>query len=330
MARCTPIGSKSMRHPAARHVDLRLAVAVVLVALAIACGRSDPPRLEVTPLPANGTTNSGDLRYQLRNVGGRTLALDGLASTCGCAAITQLPETLAPGAASVLAVQCRPVRAVGEVVRELRLRSSDPSNPETVLRITQPGGDAGPDPAALYFGYVAVGESAVRDVVLPVAVSAASVMLPAQSELRVEPMPARADGAHGVRVVFTPRLAGVVRATVDLGPAGGVLPVIAIGYAGVLAFPAEVRLTRSAGPPNITLIGLGDEPLAITDIDYPPGLAGELRTVVPGRQFRLVLRGRGTAGAAGEAAIRLRREGGDPILIIPVVGTEIGDLAPTA
>ena len=319
-----------MRHPAARHVDLRLAVAVVLVALAIACGRSDPPRLEVTPLPANGTTNSGDLRYQLRNVGGRTLALDGLASTCGCAAITQLPETLAPGAASVLAVQCRPVRAVGEVVRELRLRSSDPSNPETVLRITQPGGDAGPDPAALYFGYVAVGESAVRDVVLPVAVSAASVMLPAQSELRVEPMPARADGAHGVRVVFTPRLAGVVRATVDLGPAGGMLPVIAVGYAGVLAFPAEVRLTRSAGLPNITLIGLGDEPLAITHIDYPPGLAGELRTVVPGRQFRLVLRGRGLAGAAGQAVIRLRREGGDPILTIPVVGAEIGDRVPTA
>jgi len=219
MARCTPIGSKSMRHPAARHVDLRLAVAVGWWRSRFACGRSDPPRLGVTPLPANGTTNSGDLRYQLRNVGGRTLALDGLASTCGCAAIMQLPETLAPGAASVLAVQCGLCAPSGRSSASCGCASSDPSNPETVLRITQPGGDAGPDPAALYFGYVAVGESAVRDVVLPVAVSAASVTLPAQSELRVEPMPARADGAHGVRVVFTPGVAGVVRATVDLGPA---------------------------------------------------------------------------------------------------------------
>lgn len=310
-----------MSNPAAPCRDLRLVVA--LMALMVACGRSDPPRLEVSPLPASARASAVDLRYQLRNVGGRTLTLEGLAPACGCAPISRLPEMLAPGAASVLEVQCRPPGAGRDVVRKLRLRSSDPSNPETALRIPLVGRGAGPEPAALYFGYVSVGESAVRDVVLPVAVAVGGLTLPAQSALGVEPLPVRADGASGVRVRFTPRVPGVMRATIDLGSAAGVLPVVAVGYDGVLAFPAEIRLARAtgaAGLPVITVIGLGDEPLAITHVDYPPGLAGELRTVIPGRQFRLVLRGR--ADAVGAAAIRLRRDPASAaFLTIPIVGT---------
>jgi hypothetical protein len=157
------------------------------------------------------------------------------------------------------------------------------------------------------------------------AVAAESLTQPAEAGLTIEPMPVRADGALGVRVRFAPRVAGVVRADLDLGPAGGMLPVTAIGYESVLAFPAEVRLssaTGAAGLPVITLVGLGAEPLAITEVDYPPGLAGELRTVIPGQQFRLALRGRLHADAAGfgVAAIRLRRDaGGAPLLTIPVV-----------
>jgi hypothetical protein len=297
---------------------------IVLMALAIACGRSDPPRLTVSPLPASGKA-SVDARYQLRNVGGQALALDGVVPACGCAATSQLPETLAPGASSRLDVRCRSPRTVGDVVRELRLRSSDPSNPEIAISVTLAGARDGPDPATLYFGYVPVGESLTRDVVLPMAVAAESLTPPAEAGLTIEPMPLRADGAHGVRVRFAPRVAGVVRADLDLGPAGGVLPVTAVGYGSVLAFPAEVRLSSAAGAaglPAITIMGLGAEPLAITQVDYPPGLAGELRTVIPGQQFRLALRGRLHADATGfsGAAIRLRRDaGGDPLLTIPVV-----------
>lgn len=301
--------------------DWRLVVAVST--LAFACGRSDPPRLKMSPLSAS----ANDVRYQLRNVGGRTLMLDGLAPACGCVPTSRLPETLAAGASTVVDLQCRPTRTVGEAVRELRVLSSDPSNPETIVRVTLPGQGPGPDPAALYFGYVPVGESAVRDVVLPVPVAVETLTPPAQAELAVEPMPARADAAFGVRVRFTPRVPSVVRATIDLGPAGGPLAVVAVGYAGILALPAEVTLPRAtgaAGLPVITLVGVA-EPLAITHVDYPPGLSGELRTVIPGRQFRLVLRGRGHAGAG---AIRLRSDAGAPLLTIPVVGSEAG--APAA
>jgi hypothetical protein len=316
-----------MRHPATRGERW---LAVALVALAVACGRSDPPRLEVRPRPADATASSGMVGYQLRNVGGRPLALDGLTPACGCAATARLPEVLAPGASTTLTVRCRPSRTTAQVVRELRLRSSDPSNPETVLRVTLPGVGAGPEPAALYFGYVPVGESVWQDVVLPAAIAAESVRGPLGSELGIEPMPARADGARGVRVRFTPRVAGVVRTTIDLGAAGGALPVVAVAYDGVLAFPAEVGLSRAsggAGLPVITLVGLGAEPLAITHVDYPPGLGGELRMVVPGREFRLVLRARGRIEAGGAAAIRLRRGPGDPVLTIPVVGSAAGDPA---
>lgn len=294
--------------------------------LAVACGRSDPPRLKVSPLAESGRagvrSDVVDARYQLRNVGGRVLALDGVAPACGCVATARLPESLAPGASSMLDVSCRQPRTVGDVVRELHLRSSDPSSPETVLRVTLAGVGPGPDPAALYFGYVPVGESISRDVVLPVALLVDHVAAPTPAALSLEAMPVRADGGHGVRVRFTPRVAGVVRATIDLGSAGGALPVIGVGYEGVLALPAEVRLSSAngAGLPAITVMGLGDEPLAITHIDYPSGLVGELRTVIPGRQFRLILRGRGRADADGAATIRLWRDAaGDPILTIPVV-----------
>jgi hypothetical protein len=183
------------------------------------------------------------------------------------------------------------------------------------------GDSAGPDPSALYFGYVPIGKSALLDVVLPVAPSLDRIAAPAQAEVSLETMPTRADGAHGARVRFTPRVAGVVRTTIDLGPAGGALPVIGVGYASVVAFPAEIRVPSStgAGMPAITVMGFGDEPLAITHIDYPAGLAGELRTVLPGRQFRLVVRGRADVG--GIPAIRLWGESGDdPILTIPVLG----------
>jgi hypothetical protein len=323
-----------MRSPPASRADQRRVarLVVALMMLASACGRSDPPRLTLSPLLASGTASASssvvDACFQLRNVGGRVLALDGVVSACGCVATSHLPETLAPGASSRLDVRCRLPRTIGDVVvRELRLRSSDPSNPETAIRVTLAGAREGPDPSALYFGYVPVGESVTRDVVLPMAVAAGSLTPPTEAGLTIEPMPVHADGAHGVRVRFAPRVVGVVRADIDLGPVGGVLPVIAVGYGRVLAFPAEVRLPSAAGLPAITLVGLGDEPLAITQVDYPPGLAGELRTVIPGQQFRLALRGRLLADAAGvgSAAIRLRGDAaGEPLLTIPVTRAPSG------
>jgi hypothetical protein len=310
---------------AARSAELRVALAV-LAALAVACGRSDPPRLKVTAMPGGAQQGAVDVRFQLRNVGGRELVFDGLAPACGCAAVSRLPETLASGASTMLDVRCRVGR---EAIRELHLSSSDPGSPDTVLRVTLPGNGASVDPAALYFGYVPVGESVVRDVTVPAAATLEGLAPPDRPELAIEALAPRADGTRGARVRFTPRVPGVVRAAIDLGSAAGVLPVVGVGYDGVVAYPAEVALPPAAGStvlPAVTLIATGSQPLAIAHVDYPPGLAGELRAVVPGRQFRLLLRG--GVDAAGPAAIRLHgAAGGEPILTIPVVGLASGAAA---
>jgi hypothetical protein len=307
-----------------RYADLVVACATAVVtALATSC-TGDPPRLQVSAVggaPASARPDAVRVRYELRNVGGRALGLDGIAPVCGCRADTRLPEALDPGAAATLDVECRAPERAGETVRELVLHTGDPASPATTLRVALQSAVASPAP--LYFGYVAVGESAVRDVVLPAAVALDGLVPSPRPELALEALPARADGAVGVRVRFTPQAAGIVRATLDLG-AGRTLAATAVGFADVLAFPAEIALPAASGAaalPTVTLVGVGAAPLAITRVEYPPGTSGELKTVVPGRQYRLLLRGR---GAPGE--IRLHAATGDaPVLTIPVVAATAGD-----
>ncbi len=313
-------------------------VVTVLVVLATACGRSEPARLEVSATTSDGgasarSTNGSAqpsmpadavrVRYRLRNAGGRPLGIDAIAPACGCRPDSRLPESLGPGAAATLDVACRAPSDAGETIRELRLRTSDPISPVTTLRVALQRPAPGPAPAALYFGYVRIGESMVRDVVLPAAVNAESLVSP-RPELAAEVLPVRADGTHAVRVRFTPRAAGIVRTTLALGAAGA-LPVTAVGWDHVMAFPPEVALPEASGAsslPAVTLIGVDAAPLAIGRVDYPPGISGELRAVTPGRELRLVLRGRGAPGATGAGAIRLYgASGGEPVLTIPVVGT---------
>jgi hypothetical protein len=301
-----------------RIVEVRIA-ALALAALTSACGGGEPPRLDVGAgtVEVAGVGRGIEARYELRNAGGRLLLLDGVVPGCGCTTASRLPPALAPGAAATLALACSPIRAVNE--RALRLRSSDPATPETTVPLVLPAAAGSADPAGLYFGYVAVGGSVVRDVVTTSAVPPDGSRLP--PGFTVEAMPARADAATGVRVRFTPRVPGLVRAALDLGPSG-TIAVSGVGYRDVLAFPAELTLpaaTGARGLAGITLMGVGGDPLEITRVEYPPGVGGELRTVVPGRQFRLVVRTRGASD--GAAAIRLHTDSSDePTVVIPIVG----------
>jgi hypothetical protein len=291
-------------------------VVAALLAVVAACTRSEPARLEVRALTKSNGADDVTARFQLKNVGGQPLTLDGVVPACGCVPASPLADALAPGVTQALDVRCTAPRSAGTVVRELRLRSSDPSHPETGIPVTLEGGGVGPEPAALYFGYVAVGASETRDVVLP---AGTTVPPPARPDLTVEPLPARQDGAHGVRVRFSPRAPGIVRAGVPLGANGGTLPIAAVAYDRVIAFPSELRVPRpsgAAGLPSIALVGRGPTPLAIADVDYPSGLTGELRTIVPGQQYRLVLKGRPTITT--DAAIRVRGARGEELLAIPV------------
>lgn len=302
-----------------RRVD-HVAVLALVATLSAGCGGNETPRLKATALPASAPlAGVTDLRVQLRNIGGRTLALDGVGRVCGCTAANDLPAALAPGASAMLDLRCRAPRSTPAVKREIVLRTSDPHEPVTVLSEPLPGIGPGPVPAAVYLGYVAVGGSAFRDVVLPSAVAIESLARLTDGALALEPMPSRADGARGVRVRFVPTRAGVVRATLDLGPGAGPLPVVAVGYDGVMAMPPEVRLPTAGNGalPAITLVVTGDAPLAFGRVEYPAGIQGELRTVVPGKQARLALRARGSAAGSGTIRV-LGADGATPLLTIPV------------
>ncbi len=303
-------------------------VAAWLAAGAVGCTRGAPARLAVTPLPSARVDGVLRAAFELRNEGERPLFLDRVVPACGCGVRSRLPAELAAGAVTRLDVECRGPRITGDDACELRLFTSDARSPETPLRVAVGRVPAGIPP--VYLGYVAVGTTLARDVPLP---STTGEIAPRPGgELEVEAQPPAADGTPVLRVRFTPRFAGVVRRTVDLGPAGR-LPVTAIAYARAVAFPPEVRLPRptgASGLPTVMLVATGAAPLAIARLEYPPGMTGELRAVVPGRQYRLVLRARG-ATPARDAEIRVVAAGlAEPVLVIPVIDTTAVGARPAA
>lgn len=302
-------------------------VALVGLVLVAACGGGAPPRLEVTPstiaADQRSTAPAIEARYQLRNGGGRPLLLDGVVPACGCTTASRLPPALKPGATTTLALDCRPPHATGRVVRDVHVRSSDPIRPDVTAPLAFEGVAAAPDPTALYLGYVPVGGSVSRDIVLTSPVSPVALPLPPNG-FTIEALPPRADAATGLRVRFTPTVPGVTHAVLDLGTAG-TIAATGVGYREILTFPAEIVLpaaTGAVGLAGITVMGLGADPLEITRVEYPPGLSGELRTVVPGRQFRVQLRSRGIA-ASGDAmaVISLHTDSSEePTVVIPIAG----------
>ena len=292
---------------------------LVLAALgaSAACASGDPPRLGVGDLPPETHGAWTRAAFELRNEGGRTLTLDRVVPSCGCGAVSRLPTELAPKSTARLDVACIRTGAVGDDVRELALRTSDPRSPDTLLRIRLGRSTRAYTP--VYLGYVAVGETLVRDVVVPLL--AGDVPTRSAGDVEVAAVPPSADASRAVRVRFRPQRAGVVRTTVDLGSAG-LLSITAVAWDGMMAFPAEVRTPRTTGAtalPTLTLVAAGAAPFAIARVEYPPGIDGEVRPVVPGRQYRLVLTARGPAPGA-DAVIRVHGAGADgPVLVIPVV-----------
>ncbi|HEY2387747.1 MAG TPA: DUF1573 domain-containing protein, partial [Candidatus Binatia bacterium] len=131
----------------------RLAVLTAL-AVAAACGSGVPPHLTLgRPVldPAAGGKQSAHI--ELRNDGGRALALHGARLDCGCRLLAPLPEQLAPGERATLAVRCRAGHDTGVRTRTVAVVSNDPALPEAVAEIAWPGGGATEAPG-VYFGYV--------------------------------------------------------------------------------------------------------------------------------------------------------------------------------
>lgn len=297
----------------------RRAAAVLL--LVAACGAPPPARLEIGSVTVDppGRDSAAVARVELRNGGGRDLLLHAARLACGCRLAAALPDVLAPGATTALVVRCRGEARAPE--RDVRLLSSDPDRPDVAVSLGRPAlAVPAVEPPSLYFGYVAVGRSATRDVTLPPGPEG-EPRVAADPPLAVEQRPPRADGAHVVRVRFSPVTAGVFRGALALGERGEVVPVSGVGHGNLLPFPAEVTVPSEVtanGAPAIVLKAVGAEPLEIAALELPDGLTGEVQTTIPGREFRITLRARGGRVTA-PAAIRVRTTAPDePVVTIPV------------
>ena len=309
----------------------RLAALVSLVAVC-GCGPSAPPdvrveRADPTAAAANARTAPGGrvhARFTVTNAGGRDLVVNGIVRDCDCEVASAVPDAIAPGAQVTVDVACRAPRNAAQVVREMRLFTDDPTDPIEYLRVPITAEPAPVKPAAVYLGYVAVGASASREVTVDASRSGATTTPVASNHAITVTAKADTSGAGRAFVLrFTPTHPGVVHATVDLG-GGATVAVSGVGFRGVLAYPAEVRLpseTTAGGPPAIALKGVGEEPLEITRVEFPPGLAGDLQPTTPGHEYRLALRTRGSAAwITSDAAIRIHTASTtDPVVTIPVV-----------
>jgi hypothetical protein len=291
-------------------------IALALV-LAAACAGGGQPRLEVgePSVPAR----SGAARFRLHNAGSGDLVVHAVVPDCACRASVAGSEAIGPGRDAELVAACRVVPgATG--ARHIRMRSNDPEHPETVFEVALPASTAATEPAAIFFGQVAVGEAAAREIV--VRGSGSEMPTVSGESLTVARGGTRPDGTPTYRVTFAPATPGIVRGSLVPRAGAAPVPIVGVGTARLAAFPAEVHWPSAVaeGMPTVMVKNLGDAPLAIAGVDLPSGLGADVRPVEPGRQYRLVLRRTGGAPVAETGAIRVRTDSPDePVLVIPVV-----------
>lgn len=294
----------------------RLAVVLLAPALAAGCEGGAPPHLTLGQPVLDGAGGTQRARVELRNDGGRALALHGARLDCGCRLLAPLPEQLAPGESATLAVRCRAERDAGARARTIAVVSNDPARPEAVAEVAWPPGGIVEGPG-LYFGYVALGVSAVRDLVLR-ADESETAPVSSDPALTFEQRPPRADGAHVLRVRFTPRAAGPLHATLTLG--GATRDASGVAYRNLIALPAEIHVpseTTGGAAPTIALKSVGATPVAITAVETPEGLSGEVQPPGAAHELRLVLRAHGPRRSGGAVVLRTS-DPDEPVVTIPV------------
>jgi hypothetical protein len=129
-------------------VSRRAILLFALFAAAASCARGPSgPRLADGPRRAElGKLWLGEERvheFACRNDGEAPLSLGEVRSTCGCLIAGFTPTDVAPGAELKLPVTFRADKALGSVVKELRVATNDPAHPWLVLELAA-------DVAALY------------------------------------------------------------------------------------------------------------------------------------------------------------------------------------
>jgi hypothetical protein len=104
--------------------------------------QASPPRIEIAP----SSYDFGVIPYQaversfiVRNIGGSTLRITGLSTSCGCTRAEIEEEELLPGEETELLVTFDPnlmsERLEGKVYRVVYVKSNDPEQPEAEIEI---------------------------------------------------------------------------------------------------------------------------------------------------------------------------------------------------
>jgi hypothetical protein len=114
-------------------------VAVALVAVRANMLRNTPPKAEFPKKEASlGKVNAGDgidLRFPVRNAGGKPLHILAVDRTCGCVS-PQFPPVVQGRSTGEIAVRFEPlVTWSGHVEKELTVHTDDPGAPETKLKL---------------------------------------------------------------------------------------------------------------------------------------------------------------------------------------------------
>ena len=127
-----------------------LAALAQLAAIAIAGEKEAAPRIRVEPesFDFGNALPDKTLRkeFTIRNFGDAALVIEGVSTTCGCAAALPEERRVEPGGSTLLRVTFETRRYSGKVERRVIVRSNDPKTPVAEVRVSATVGPAAAKP----------------------------------------------------------------------------------------------------------------------------------------------------------------------------------------
>ena len=127
-----------------------LAAVASLAVVAAAEEKGTAPRIRVEPesFDFGNALPDKTLRkeFTIRNFGDAALVIEGVSTTCGCAAALPEERRVEPGGSTLLRVTFETRRYSGKVERRVIVRSNDPKTPVAEVRVSATVGPAAAKP----------------------------------------------------------------------------------------------------------------------------------------------------------------------------------------
>lgn len=122
----------------------KLALSILLFGFFLAACGPAPPDLVLTTAYADlGEVPNGEIRQievEIQNIGGSTLRIEQISTSCGCTTANIDPPTISSGATGILIVTfdsgAHGSDFIGRVVREVFMTTNDPDEREVTFRFS--------------------------------------------------------------------------------------------------------------------------------------------------------------------------------------------------